>query len=144
MIDERLPVGPDELILRRVRFFDPTLDIPVDRQSFKPVKPKPEKGTQGDADGISVFREACGATPAMLLEAISDPLKRRMYCVARLRIVDLSALGLEVTPDPDSTGPPGHALIPHLSWANYEKDEAWGIEVTLALAKLASERIVYS
>lgn len=122
MIDERDPVDDAETVLRRVpmRFFNDALSMPIARESFRPVEPNPAKGTPGD-DGISVFREACGATPQMVIEAIQDKTKRDSFIVSRLEAKDLRRLGLTILPKPDSNGPPGHAIIPELSWQAYSK-----------------------
>ena len=45
------------------------------------------------------------------------------YAVARLAVRDVGRLGLTVQPDPIAGGPPGHALIPELSWDAYQSDK---------------------
>ncbi len=66
------------------------------------------------------------------------------YCIARLSVRDLRNLGLTVMPEPDSNGPPGHAVIPELSWPAYLADKQQRCKLILVeLARLASADIVH-
>jgi hypothetical protein len=72
-----------------------------------------------------------------------DPQKAVGYCVARLAVADLRKVGLTVIPDPIPGGPTGHALIPELSWQDYQADKNRWRPVLVQLAAYASAAIVY-
>ena len=134
-MDEREPVEDSEFVYRRIHetFFDSSLPIPVRRAAFKP--------NQHDTVGISVFR-------SRFLRAVDtlaniDPVKAGKYLVAQLSVSELRRLGLTIVPDPVPGGPPGHAVLPELSWDNYHaRQEPWKV-ILAELAKLASAGIVY-
>ncbi len=131
------PVADDEFLLRRVHraFFNPALGMPVQPEAFRP--------TDGDTDGLSVHRERF-VTAADSLAAVAED-KRAMYCVVRLSVGALRAMGLTIDPSPDSVrGIPGHALIRELNClacrtaVGKPRCKAWQRE----LAKLAGTDIV--
>src|SRR5690349_21552653 len=76
--DGDAPVTSDENVLRRVsrNHYDPTQPFPVLYEAFRP--------RDNDHDGISVFREQCGATPAV----VGVGPGRKGYVVAKLRVQD--------------------------------------------------------
>jgi hypothetical protein len=133
-MDELEPVADSEFIYRRIhpKFYNPSLPIAVLLEAFRP--------NRNDTTGLSVFR-ACFAQPVDCLP--QDPSKLVGYFVARLTVFDLRMLGLSVQPEPILGGPPGHAVIPELSWGSYEVDRARWKPTLLALAKLASNDVVY-
>ena len=135
-IDERQHVKEEEFVFRRIHrnYYQAGLPLPIQPEAFRP--------TRNDASGISVFR-ASFVQPEGILADI-DPNKRLDYYVARLAVRDLSRLGLTVVPDPDPTGPAGHAIIPELSIFAYQADKRRLKGIQLELAKLASAAIVYS
>src|SRR5437016_4203301 len=61
--------------------------------------------------------------------------KRNSYYVARIAVQDLHRLGLTVVPEPRPDGPPGHAIIPGLSWQAYQADKRRLKQVQVELAK---------
>jgi hypothetical protein len=63
--------------------------------------------------------------------------------VSRLFVRELKNLGLTVIPEPDPKGPPGHAVIPELSWQNYHGQKQRWKPILAALAKLASADIIH-
>jgi hypothetical protein len=50
---------------------------------------------------------------------------------------------LTVVPEPDPNGPPGHAIIPELSWSAYQANKRRLKQVQVEMAKLASAAIVH-
>jgi hypothetical protein len=136
MSDQSQPVEESEFILRRIhrQHYQEGADIPVLASGFRP--------TQQDTTGISVFRERFLAQTVDALASLA-PEKQGNYFLARLAVEDLRKLDLTVVPDPDYAGPPGHAVIPELSWQAYQQEKARLKEVHLELAKLASSAIVH-
>ena len=65
------------------------------------------------------------------------------YCVARLSVSDLIALGLTIVPDPRNDQPPGHAIISELSISEMKQNKAKCKEIQRRLAKLAGINIVF-
>ncbi len=128
------PVDAGEFVYRRVHrsFVQTNLLIPIQAAAFRP--------NQHDTTGLSVFR-ARFVQPVATLVGV-EPGKRNEYCVARLLVQDLHRLGLTVIPEPD--GPPGHAVIPELSWQAYQANKQRLKQVQVELAKLASAAIVHS
>ncbi len=126
-------VGPDEFILRRIHknHFNPGLPRTINFAAFRPK--------QADTAGWSVYREKY-ISPA---EVAATGRKPGEYCVVRLPVHSLSALNLSVIPDEEVGGPPGHALIPELSWAAYQQNRQRSKEVLVELAQLASQSIAY-
>src|SRR5438128_668080 len=133
-MDELEPVDDSEFVYRRIhpQFFDPALAVAVQLEAFRP--------SRNDNTGLSVFR-ARFARPEDCLP--SDPAKAAGYFMARLAVADLRNHGLTVQPEPVPAGPPGHAVIPELSWASYDGDRAHWRPILLALAKLASNDVVH-
>jgi hypothetical protein len=134
-MDENQLVDDGEMVYRRIAgvYYNPTLPIPVQREAFRP--------TEHDTSGLSVLR-ANFARPEDTLAHL-DPAKAKGYHVARLAVCDLRKLGLTVLPEPISGGPPGHAVIPELSWPAYEADKQRLKQTQIELAKLASAAIVH-
>ncbi|HTU89621.1 MAG TPA: hypothetical protein VMF69_05950 [Gemmataceae bacterium] len=134
-MDEQEPVQDDEFVYRRIPriFFDSAIAPPIRREAFRP--------THNDTTGLSVFRAAF-LRPEDALAHV-DPAKRSDYYVVRLAVADLRALGLTLVANPDPNGPPGHALIPELSWPAYQADKARWKPILFELAKLASAAIVH-
>ncbi len=134
-MDEHDPVGDAEFVYRRIHrtFFDPAVLIPIRLGAFRP--------NPNDKTGLSVFRAGFGK-PADTLVNI-DPAKAKDYYVARLSAGELRKLGLTVEPDPVPGGPPGHAVIPELSWPAYQAQKQRWKPILVELAKLASADIVH-
>ncbi len=134
-MDENEPVDDSELIYRRIHpnFYNPALRVAVLPEAFRP--------SRNDTTGLSVLR-ACFAKPQDTL-ANRDPAKVSGYYVARLSVRELQNLGLTVEPEPAPDGPPGHAVIPELSWQAYQAQKQHGKLILVELAKLASADIVH-
>jgi hypothetical protein len=133
-MDELEPVDGNEFVYRRIhpRFHKPDLAVPVLFEAFRP--------NRNDTTGLSLFR-ALFAQPMDCLPR--DAAKSTGYLVARLLVSDLHDLGLSIHPQPDPSGPAGHAVIRELSIANYENDKVRWRPILLALAKLASKSIIF-
>src|SRR5207253_2368721 len=108
-------VADDEFVYRRIprSFYRVDLSPPVQPLAFRP--------NPNDTTGLSVFRAAL-LRPEDTLANV-DAARRNDFYVARLAVADLRALGLTVVPEPDPHGPPGHAIIPELSWQAYQADK---------------------
>jgi hypothetical protein len=134
-MDEREPVDDSEFVFRRIHpiYYNSALPVPVQPEAFRP--------SRNDATGLSVLR-ARFALPQDTV-ANRDPAKVGEYYVARISVRALRDLGLSVNPEPVANGPPGHAVIPELSWPAYEADKQRLKLIQLDLAKLASVDIVY-
>jgi hypothetical protein len=134
-MNESEPVDDGEFVFRRIHpdFYDPSLPLPVQGRAFRP--------SHNDDTGLSVLR-ARFAQPKDCL-ANADPAKVAGYAVARLAVQDLRKLGLTVNPEPLPAGPPGHAVIPELSWQNYNANKKRCRPILAELAKLASADIVH-
>jgi hypothetical protein len=134
MQDELQPIEDSEFVYRRIpqKYYDPDLPVPIPAVAFRP--------NPIDTTGISMFR-ARFLTPAETLAGV-DASKRNTY-VAGLAVSDLTRLGLTVIPEPDPKGPPGHSVIPELSWKAYQADKQRLKDIQLELAKLASGGIVH-
>lgn len=113
-------------------FFRDGLLIPVLRGAFTP--------NQSDTTGLSVYRERFVTAEETL--ANIDPEKRPQYRVVRLPVEELRQLGLSVIPEPDPEGPPGHAVIPELSWSAYQADKPRLRDIQIELTELASKNLV--
>src|SRR5438128_4306885 len=111
-MDEHEPVDETEFVYRRIHpnFYNPALRVAVLPEAFRP--------SRNDTTGLSVLR-ARFAQPRDTL-ANRDPAKVRGHYVARLPVREMQELGLTVEPDPMPGGPPGHAIIPQLSWQAYQ------------------------
>ena len=134
-MDEHDPVDESEFVYRRIHrtYYQAGLQIPIQRGAFCP--------NQKDATGLSVLRAAF-VQPAETLAGV-DPSKQNDYYVARLAVQDLHQLGLTVVPDPNPDGPPGHAIIPGLSWPAYQANRQHLKQVQVELARIASAAIVH-
>ena len=129
MKDEGEPVTHDEAVLRLIwgQFFRDGATPKVSPRAFLPK--------QGEADGISVYREACLADPLDVLGAIAEE-KRERYGVARLAVSELVAMGLAVLPAPvDSIS--GHAVVPELNIVAVDVDKEQCDRWQQALAAIA-------
>ena len=135
MKDELVPVDADEFVYRRIHrsFYDPALSVPIQYAAFRP--------NQNDTAGLSVFR-ARFVTPDETLSNVPEA-KRNDYVVVRIGVRDLIRLGLSVVPDPDPSGPAGHAIIPELRWDAYNADKRRLKEILSELATLAGREIVH-
>jgi hypothetical protein len=136
MDPQRQPVDASESVYRRVHrsFFQANLLIPIQAAAFRP--------NPHDTTGLSVFR-ARFVQPEDTLVGVG-PGKRNDYFVVRFLAQDLDRLGLTLNPEPDPDGPPGHAVIPELSWQAYQANKQRLKQVQVELAKLASAAIVHS
>jgi hypothetical protein len=134
-MDEQEPVDDNECVYRRIhpKFYKASVPVPVLYEAFRP--------SRSDDTGLSVFR-ARFAKPEDCLAAV-DPAAVGDYVVGRLSVLDLLRLGLTVQPDPIAGGPPGHAIIPELSWDAYQANKTTRKPVLFELAKLASSDIVH-
>lgn len=134
-MDEQQPVDASEFVYRRIprTYYQAGLPIPIHPAAFRP--------NSNDTTGLSVFRAAF-VQPADTLANI-EAGKRNNYYVAQIAVQDLHRLGLTVVPEPDPNGPPGHAIIPELSWQAYQADKQRLKQVQVELAKLASAAIVH-
>ena len=135
MTDPAEPIEESEYVLRRIHrsFIDESLPIAIRPVAFRP--------NANDKTGLSVFREGC-VEAKDTLTAVPDK-KKNDYFVARLAVAELRKLGLTVVPEPDPNGPPGHAVIPELSWDGYHADKQRLKALTVELARQASADIVH-
>jgi hypothetical protein len=131
-MDQNDPVEDDEVVYRRIHrsFYDAAISPPIRSEAFRP--------NNNDNTGLSVFR-AHFVQPFDTLINI-EPGKRNDYFVARLAVAELKKLGLTIVPEPG--GPPGHAVIPELSWQAYHASKKSLKVVQFELAKMASTSIV--
>ena len=134
-MDESQPVEDGEFVYRRIhpRFYKAAAPVSILYEAFRP--------SRSDDAGLSVIR-ARFAQPEDCLRGL-DPATAGGYAVARLSVSDLRRLGLTVQPDPVVTGPPGHAIIPELSWDGYQANKVHRKPILFELAKLASGNIVH-
>ncbi len=134
-MDEQQPVDQSEVVYRRIPrvFFQAALPVLFRIAAFRP--------TANDTTGLSVFR-AGFLRPEDTLANVA-PATRNDYYVVSLAVADLRALGLTVVPEADPQGPPGHAVIPELSWPAYQADKNRLKVVLVELARLASAAIVH-
>ena len=129
------PPEDAEWVLRRVHksVYKTTDPITVERGGFCPAP--------DDSDGLSVPLST-STTPAEL--AAAGRAGAEAYCVCKLRVGDIRALGVNVWRDdhlPDK--PDGHCVIPELTFDGYQAAKKQWRETTLELAKLAMLRVVY-
>lgn len=134
-MDEHEPVDDSEFVYRRIhpKFYNSALPVAVLLEALRP--------NRNDSTGLSVLRARFAKAEDCLP---NDPAKAGGYLVARLAASDLRNLGLTVRPEPLPAGPPGHAVIPELSWPAYEADRGHWKPTLLALAMLASKDIVHT
>ena len=76
-------------------------------------------------------------------ELATTGIQTGVYYVTRLRVHDIIQLGLTVVSDPQSDQPPGHAVIPELSFAEMKKDKKKSKGLQRALAELAGRSIAH-
>jgi hypothetical protein len=136
--DEAEPVSEDEFVFRRILkdYVDEALESPVLAAAFRP--------TDKDTDGISFYREACGATP----EAIVASAPGRYY-VARLSVAEIgdisivgSAVRLRLRPTAQAEGPRGHASMWMMDTKLRDESKAVYRQLAQALASLCRGKIV--
>src|SRR5579862_947909 len=134
-MDDSQPVDPSEFLYRRIPrvYFQAGSPLQFRIIAFRP--------TANDTTGLSVFR-AVFVQPVDILANLEADKQKEFY-VVRLAVPDLHLLGLTVRPDPDPSGPAGHAVIPELSWQAYQADKQRLKVVFAELAKLASAAIVH-
>src|SRR5438445_11228399 len=110
-MDEHQPVDPTEFVYRRIprTYFQAGLPVLFRITEFRP--------TSNDTTGLSVFR--AGFLQPVDTLANLEASKQKDYFVVRLGVQELYRLSLTVVPEPDPTGPSGHAVIPELSWQAY-------------------------
>lgn len=127
------PIGPGEFVLRRVHRNHCSTDLPrvVHLAAFRP--------SRQDTLGLSVFREKY----ASAAEVAASGRKPSEYYVVRLAVRSLHELDLTVVPDTDPAAPLGHALIPELTYSEYERDKQRLKDVLLRLASQASRAIIH-
>jgi hypothetical protein len=133
MSDSQDSIGPDEFVLRRIHRNHCSRDLPrvIHFAAFRP--------SREDTLGLSVFRELY-VSAALVAGSGRKPGE---YFVARLSVKCLRDLGLTVVPDADASALPGHALIPELALAEYERDKPRLKDVLLELSRLAGQTIVH-
>lgn len=130
------PIAQDEWLLRRVhkdKFR--TAKIPlISPNAFEPRL----EGTSRDPDtnGISLYREACLADPAVILSALA-PNKQADTGIVRVSVRLLASLGCRPEPDHDQHIP-GHVVIPAMDSAMHAADGSALKIVMLHLAEEAS------
>lgn len=140
-LDESVPVGDDENVLRRIlkdpQYYDPSLPMPVTRAAFIPSK--------RDTTGISLFRSRF-TSPQAVATSANNP---KGCHVAQLRVLDLRENKVNIVPKPtpkdDPSYIPGHAEIPEINRVDYEADAVKKQtikDLALVLAGLASGSIV--
>ncbi len=137
--DSKAPVSTDEEVLRRIPrvYYNSSFSTPVQVNAFRP--------TDQDIDGISVFRQACGATPEAL---VASGRSASGYVVAILKvqeILDIKVDGIRptvvATPKSDDTVP-GHASIPELSIQLKTSNKAVCLKLQQQLAFLACKSVI--
>jgi hypothetical protein len=135
-MDEHDPLEDGELLYRRIHrtFLDPSVPIPIQLPAFRP--------TANDTTGLSLFRARFLAQPQDALANLA-PDKAKNYYVTRLVVRDVRSLGLTIVPEPIPGEPPGHAVIPELSWVSYQAQKQQWKPLLAELAKLASAAIVH-
>src|SRR5438128_2199772 len=125
-------VSAHEFVFRRVHrnHVDAGPPLAVRFPAFRP--------TVSDTSGLSVFRQSLTSAA----EVAASGRKPGEYYVARLAVADVKSLGLSVFADELPNGPTGHALIPELSFGNYQSDKPRSRAVQERLAEMASRNIV--
>lgn len=135
---EFTPIFPGEVLLRAIPnvlgYFKESMgNWAVDPYAFVPRKQ--------DIDGISLFREDF-ATPKEIVISNRHAAGVR---IARVTVLQLSELGLNVECDPDQSQPAGHVIVPGLKFvAKPPKEEKRRIaDLSQKLAQFASSNGVY-
>src|SRR5438128_9334519 len=125
-------VTDDEWLLRRVwreRFRTDSIPI-ISPGAFEPRC----KGRDIDADGISLYRNACLSDPAEILAEVAEE-KRPSTAIVRVSVAFLKSVGLSVHCRP-RPAIPGHVVIPELNADDYRASKG---KFTPILKELADE-----
>jgi len=101
----------------------------------KSLSPHAFSPTQKDTAGLSVSR-----AKYVTMEKASRVRPGKSYYIAVLRVGDLRAEGIEVTPDPLMASP-GHALLPNMNYRRRKEKSNKFIEQRQALAKKLTLRV---
>ena len=124
------PIDDDEFLLRRIpvkqKWFDPAVSLQPAAEAFGPHR-------EHDANGLSLSRLQSHAHPEFLtIEQVAQrgPSKDGYY-VAVLRVRDLRAHGIQISPDPID-GDPGHVLLPDLNSIDRKTDNVTSWKQILA------------
>jgi len=141
-------ISSDEMLMRRI-LCDPKhykKGVVLDA-AFMPRKPNVEKGTDQDADGISLHRKAF-LSPEAFRDCCLDIRLRASIGVAELPYQLFVELKLTVVPDqviPDPPERPGHVAIKEITSAFYKLDpdsqeyreiRGWAIDLAKACINL--------
>lgn len=131
MIDELDPISPDEFVYRRIHknHFKRDKMPCIERVAFQP--------SPMDTMGLSLFRQKLISAEAVTRLATRKPPEE--YCVARLRVSDITELDLTVIVDDPAH--PEHVLIPEIKLENAKDD--WSRSKQRLLAELASAAVVW-
>jgi hypothetical protein len=135
MKSEADPITDDEWLLRRIhkdRFKTNRVPI-ISPSAFEPRV----KGRDPDVDGISLYREACLASPDEILATVAEE-KRHEYAIVRVPVSALQELELSVDLKPDERVK-GHVIIPELNATDYAATKSVFTPTLLDLARLASQ-----
>jgi len=132
------PITPDEWLLRIVWEDRFTSRVPM----ISPRTFEPRAGRHPDTDGLSLFREACVASPTDVLAVIAED-KRSRNGIVRVPVAALASLGLSVITR-QIPEVPGHVVIPELNITAYQNpgNKPFFVTTQLALAVIASANIV--
>src|SRR5437660_1137337 len=132
MSTDATPAGEGEFVFRLIHstYFNAHLSLPVQPAAFRPLDDEPE--------GISVI-QASLASVEQALEVVPEG-KRDRYCVARIPVAELRAIGLSISPDADGSA---HAVIPELNSTAYRQDKPKWKLIQKVLAEIASRNIVH-
>jgi hypothetical protein len=132
------PVSPGECLLRAIPNTADYFKSSMGRWSVDPYAFTPSK--KRDPDGLSFYREDF-ASPKTVARECQHPASAR---VARIKVAELRALGLTVTPSLDRLA--GHVIVQEMNYGA-SKDPATKQKVkslTIALSQLASKNIAFA
>lgn len=135
MKNESDPITDDEWLLRRVhksRFKTNKTPV-ISPSAFEPRI----AGRDPDVDGISLYREACVASPEDLLATVPAD-KRPDQGIVRIPVTALRQLNLDVDMKPDSRIA-GHVVIPQLNAEDFAAAKASYTPMLVDLARQASQ-----
>jgi hypothetical protein len=137
MRTETDPVSDDEFVYRRVLkdYYNEFPSCPRDRINRLAFRP-----TDRDTEGLSVYRALFVHPKELDVDSEGRPGR---YYIARLAVGAVREMALSITPDP-AEGPQGHSLIPEIRTRLKGRDKSLSKEKQVALARLASEDIVYT
>jgi|SRR6266851_5535487 len=120
--DGSQPVGDEEVLYRRIPasqgWYNPQVNPTLSPEAFNPTK--------HDENGLSFTR-----ADLVSLEVAGRGASKKGYYIAKVRVGDLRANGMEVTPLPRENNP-GHAVISALSYSARETDQALEWKTCLA------------